>query len=275
MSGVRHPVHGLALPDRGWVPGPQYLLRRARLLHYLRRLPPSSRVLEIGCGAGAMLDDVWRLGHRCESLEISPAALALAREVHAAHPQVRIVDQPDPSWDEAFDALLAIEVLEHNEDDRATLATWVRWLRPGGCLLVSVPAHPESWSAYDEWGGHYRRYTRPGLLALAREAGLTCEALESYGVPVHNFIEPIRARMLARRLARERQAAGGNAHASKAESTARSGIQRDEEIRLYPLLASWPGTKILQLSAAVQRLFLDTDLGTGYLLVARKTEARP
>ena len=49
-----HPVYGISFPERGWVPAPRYLLRRDRVLRLLARLPVG-RLLEIGCGSGALL----------------------------------------------------------------------------------------------------------------------------------------------------------------------------------------------------------------------------
>jgi SAM-dependent methyltransferase len=263
----RHPIFGVTVPERGWVPAPQYLLRRARVLEHLRRLP-RGRVLEVGCGAGALLDDLSRLGFECVAVETSPAALELARWIHDGNERIRLVEEPDPAWHESFDVVLAFEVMEHIEHDREALATWASWLRPGGSLLLSVPAHPDWWNPSDVWAGHYRRYSREGLDALLREAGLVPEHIESYGVPLHNVVHPVRARMHARLMERERR--GEDVGTQKAKNTARSGVERHGELKIWPLIASWPGARMFQLFAWMQTWFLRTDLGTGYLAVARR-----
>jgi SAM-dependent methyltransferase len=64
------------------------------------------------------------------------------------------------------DAVLALDVIEHLDDDRAALNRLGNMVRPGGLVIVSVPALPELWSGHDEVQGHRRRY----LPATLREA---------------------------------------------------------------------------------------------------------
>jgi SAM-dependent methyltransferase len=66
-----------------------------------------------------------------------------------------------------FDSVLYIDVLEHIEDDRSELERAAEHVKPGGHLVVLGPAHPWLFSPFDESIGHYRRYTRSSLRALA------------------------------------------------------------------------------------------------------------
>ena len=79
-----------------------------------------------------------------------------------------------------FDVLVAMDVLEHIEDDFDMLRCWNQKLRPGGLVFATVPAFPALWSQHDVLLGHKRRYTRATLEALAQGAGLkvlrTCYA---------------------------------------------------------------------------------------------------
>ena len=72
----------------------------------------------------------------------------------------------------AFDLVLLLDVLEHAADDQALLAQAVAHARPGGWLLLAVPAHPALFSHHDVLLGHRRRYAPAGLRGLARAAGL-------------------------------------------------------------------------------------------------------
>jgi SAM-dependent methyltransferase len=63
-------------------------------------------------------------------------------------------------------------VIEHVDPEHAILDELARVLRPGGRLLVSVPAYNWAWSDHDTVNGHYRRYTRPRLVAAVERAGL-------------------------------------------------------------------------------------------------------
>ena len=68
----------------------------------------------------------------------------------------------------AFDAVVLLDVLEHQADDRAFLAGLVGRMRPGARLVVTVPALPLLWSGWDAGLGHHRRYTRRSLRAVLR-----------------------------------------------------------------------------------------------------------
>lgn len=258
-----HPVYGPSIPESGWVPSPSYLLRRNRILKLLETMAPC-KVLEVGCGAGGLIHELSRKGFSCTALESSPQALQVARSLNAQS-DVRITDKPDPSWQHNFDCIMAFEVLEHIEQDREALLQWRNWLKPDGTLFLSVPAHMAQWSASDEWAGHYRRYEKPDLASLVEGCGFIIEHFETYGSPLANLIDPIRARVHARELRKHRQK---GAH-DKAANSARSGIERSTEVRLYPYLCSLPGRLIMGSAFMAQALLGRMGIGKGYLLRAR------
>lgn len=249
---------GPVAPELGWFPAPRYLMRRARILRMLRDVP-RGRLLEIGTGAGALACEFAMLGFEAEGLEQSAEARSVSQALAASLAIELPVHQEAGDWTERFDAVCAFDVLEHIEDDRAAVALWASWLRPGGTLLLSVPAHARLWSAGDEWAGHFRRYDRSVLLGLLREAGLEIEQVECYGFPLTNLSERIGARAYAARMREDRRA-----------NNDRSGIDRAPHRRLFPLLRSWPGKGALAVARAVQHAFVRTDLGTGYLARLRR-----
>jgi len=258
------PLFGLTAPGRGWVPAPRYALRRARVLALAGRLG-GGRLLEVGPGAGALLSDLAALGFACEALETSEEAFRLTSELI---PGVRIVPAPVADWSVAFDVLVACEVLEHIADDRAALEEWRGWLRPGGHLILSVPAHARRWSATDVWAGHFRRYEKDDLRKLLESAGFAVLELECYGFPLSNLIEPLRA-WSHRHALRRREGAG------LPEATAQSGVERGLEVRLWPLQASLPGRLLFRAALRLQKVFRNRDLGTGYLVLARRICGAP
>lgn len=71
----------------------------------------------------------------------------------------------------AYDLVCLFDVLEHLQDDVASLLTLQRLLRFDGRLLLTVPAHPWLWSFHDEELHHRRRYTRAGLVQALRSGG--------------------------------------------------------------------------------------------------------
>ena len=258
-----HEYFGTVSIENGWVPPPSYVLRRQRIMATLGPMP-RGKLLEVGCGAGALVRDLHAMGFACTAMELGEKAREIARRICADRPGLEIHAEPRPEWAEAFDYVVAFEVLEHIEDDFAAVKQWSSWLKPSGRLIVSVPAHPRRWSVSDVWAGHFRRYTRASLQAVIEQAGgLQVRTFESYGFPLSNLIEPIRALHHGRQL-RQR----GKAAADKHQGTVHSGIERTLETRLYPLQASLLGVGILRLCGRLQEIFKDRELGTGYLVTA-------
>jgi SAM-dependent methyltransferase len=159
--------------------------------------------------------------------------------------------------DRSFDLLVAFEVLEHIEDDKGALGSWVRWLTPGGHLIMSVPAHPERFGPCDEMVGHCRRYTRPGVVELIESAGLEPLAVESWGMPVGYALEAVRNQLAKR-------------------SSVRNDIGTSGSGRIYQPPSSWGRAVELAIRplAALQRPFRDGERGVGYVAVSRLQRAK-
>ncbi len=136
-------------------------------------------VAEVGAGAGSLstmlLDaDIDRLVAFEPSLNMYPKLL----EAVGGDARARTVNGvlESEAGGECFDSILYVNVLEHIEDHAAELAVARDLLRPGGHLLVLVPALPALYSEFDRQLGHYRRYTRQGLVDLVHESGLSVVA---------------------------------------------------------------------------------------------------
>lgn len=248
----------------GWVPSLRYLLRRACILSIAQGLP-RGRLLEIGCGAGALLIELFTMGFDCVGLETSEKARRLARHLaqryHAG--DINFLAEPASEWMDAFDVVCAFDVLEHIEHDTVALARWLRWLRPGGILLLSVPAHSHRWGPGDEWAGHYRRYDRKALLELLALTGLRVSYVNCYGFPLANLTEWMGRYYYRKAIARRK-----NYTCEQASAT--SGIDRKPYVRLQQLLHSRFGQTLVGLGLRLQNPFLDTDWGSGYLVMARR-----
>jgi SAM-dependent methyltransferase len=80
-----------------------------------------------------------------------------------------------------FDALLALDVIEHLDDDRGAVCRMAELLRPGGLAIISVPALPELFSEFDEIQGHRRRYLPETLRAAFAGSGLTVRQIFFWG----------------------------------------------------------------------------------------------
>jgi SAM-dependent methyltransferase len=257
---------GPAFPEYGWVPAPRYLLRRARVMRLVKPLA-TGRLLEIGPGAGVLLTEFAERGFDCEALDLSAEARELSSRVFSASGRtIRMHDRVSEDLRQRFDAVFAFEVLEHIEDDLDALRLWKSWLKPGGHLLLSVPAHMRLWTARDEWAGHVRRYERDALEAVVKQAGLEVEAFECYGFPLSNLSEFVSAPIFAKGI----RSGGSDAAADRRSNNDRSGIDRGADMKLYPLVRSAPGKLAMKIAFFLQNRFLGTDLGSGYLVRARR-----
>lgn len=162
-------------------------------------------VLDVGSGTGEMTDMLREFG---DVVAVEPAADAVAysRERHPHGVVVRHGHVPAVLGErERFDLVTAFDVVEHVEDDHDLLRTLRDATRPGGCLVLTVPAFDVLWSEHDVHAGHYRRYTRRRMLdALAAVPGLDVEHVTHFNSLL--FPAALAARLVDR--ARQRLAPG-------------------------------------------------------------------
>jgi SAM-dependent methyltransferase len=166
----------LAADERHW----WYRGRRRVIRAELDRLwlPDRAEILDAGCGSGRTMQELAAYG-TVSGVELSDAAAEVARARGVGEVVIGRLEEL-PWSDEHFDLITCLDVLEHTPDDRATLAELRRVCRPGGHLLLTVPACPRLWSTHDEVNHHYRRYSHAALHSAAREAGWTLERMSSF-----------------------------------------------------------------------------------------------
>lgn len=155
------------LEDRHWY----FAGKRDLALSLLNRYLPGKPllVLDAGCGTGRTLAELLR-HHAAVGMEPFAGALSFA----SRHPGICLVQgslEQVPFRDAAFDAVTALDVLEHCDDDSRALEEIARTLTAGGVLLITVPAFRWLWSAHDEALHHRRRYSRPDMQALVEGCG--------------------------------------------------------------------------------------------------------
>jgi SAM-dependent methyltransferase len=228
----------------------------------LRSLHGIESVLEIGAGEGAL---GWRFArqYRYVGLEPDAASFAKAQRRLSRLPGATVRNIPVERLhvDQAFDLVCAFEVLEHVEDDRKALETWQRLMRPGGWMLLSVPAWPKRWGALDEKAGHYRRYDPRQMADLLQEAGFVAPVLNLYGFPLTYLLQPAWNLFARPALMRDE---------SMEQRTARSGrwLQPPDALGFLTRALSLP-------FRLVQRPFARTNLGTGLVVLAQRPPVHP
>lgn len=134
------------------------------------RLPPQATVLEIGCGTGANLQMLAQHG-MLSAMEYDPQARRMASSLNLCSVQPGGLPHDVPYADASFDLVCMLDVLEHIQDDEAALRRVLQLAKPGGRLLITVPAYQWLWSEHDTEHHHFRRYTATRLQTMARNAG--------------------------------------------------------------------------------------------------------
>ena len=171
-----------------------FTARRRILASVIRRIvrpPADARILELGCGTGHNLDMLGAFG-RVEASELDDHARALStKRLGRAVEKVALPDLSQFPTD-SYDLVALLDVLEHVPDDKGSLASIMTRLKPGGALLISVPANPWMWSAHDVAHHHYRRYRKSEIATLARDAGYEVELLSPFNTMLFPLIAAVR-----------------------------------------------------------------------------------
>lgn len=154
-----------------WFQGKKYLVTSA-----LEELSvPAGAYLDIGCGTGMFLREIGKEREAC-GVDISWQALSYCREDGLSN-LFQGSCETLPFAAESFSLVTLLDIIEHVDDDIAVLKESCRVCRPGGVLVVTVPAFMFLWGRHDQANHHKRRYTRAQLGALGVSAGFRVERL--------------------------------------------------------------------------------------------------
>jgi SAM-dependent methyltransferase len=211
--------------------------------------PGPRRLLDAGCGTGFNLLTLSRLG-RATGVDLAPEAIAYCRErgVRAVRASLLAL----PIRDAAFDAVTSFDVIYHAwvTDDRAAVAEMARVLRPGGVLLVRVPALRALWGAHDVEVQSRHRYTRRELRTLLEACGLRVER----ATYCNSLLFPLllARRTLDRLLGRE-----------------------GSDVGFLPAPLEWAFTRALLAEAALVRAGFSFPIGASAVALARRPAGAP
>jgi SAM-dependent methyltransferase len=138
-------------------------------------------VLEVGAGLGEFAAQLTGL-RRHVVTDVDPGAVAAMAARFADRPEVeaRAFDLADGAIElaEPVSTVIAINVLEHIDDDTGALRSLARMVEPGGRIVLWVPGYMQLYGDFDRAVGHVRRYTPATLGAAIRNAGLTAEVVK-------------------------------------------------------------------------------------------------
>jgi len=142
-------------------------------------LPANAQILEAGCGTGGNLSMLARYGE-VFGMETNAQALILAAAKRKALIAEGRLPDAIPFPGQMFDLIVLLDVLEHLDDDAAALRALRARLKPGGWLIVSVPAFQFLWSRHDEVHHHKRRYVARNLRAAIKGADYRVQYLSYF-----------------------------------------------------------------------------------------------
>jgi len=145
--------------------------QKRRVIHQLIRRynPQTGKVLDVGCGAGKILWELQQLGWQSFGVD---TVLNQGRKRGLDIKKTDLQTQPLPYPANHFDLVICLDTLEHMANDRRLAAEMARVAKPGGIIIISVPAYQWLFSDWDSMLGHFRRYTKKTLLRSTVKSGL-------------------------------------------------------------------------------------------------------
>jgi len=137
--------------------------QKRQVIHQLIRqyAPKPGRTLDVGCGAGKLLLELEQLGWQAEGVD---TVLSQGKRRGLTLKKANLQTQPLPYPANHFDLVICLDTLEHMSDDKRLAAEMARVAKPGGIMIISVPAYQRLFSYWDAMLGHFRRYNKPRLL---------------------------------------------------------------------------------------------------------------
>lgn len=147
---------------------------RRRIMRDLFRqygISKDSRILDVGCNWGFFAGELQKEGFRnIHGTDISEEAIHYGADRGINNLTVSKAERL-PYSNDFFDASMALDVIEHIEDDTAALREMYRVTKQGGYCFLMVPAYEFLWSMQDDVAKHFRRYTKGSLVAVAEASG--------------------------------------------------------------------------------------------------------
>lgn len=140
------------------------------------RKPGNTKILDIGCGSGLMLNALEDVGETF-GMDMSTDAINFSKEIFSGKVESGSLPDRIPYGGTFFDIITALDVIEHVERDVDALKALRTRLVPGGKAVITVPAYMFLWSTFDDLNEHKRRYTLSELNTKLIQAGFIVERI--------------------------------------------------------------------------------------------------
>lgn len=240
------------------------LVLRESCVHDVSKNWVPGKFVEMGAGTGGMTRLFLDRGFFGACHDLGADSREMMRgNLSAYQDNIRVVESLEELEKKAYDYLLAFEVLEHIQDDLNVLAEWAEYVKPGGKLLLSVPAHQKKYGKSDELVGHVRRYEKDQLRSLISAAGFEDICIVNYGYPITEL-----TRRFSNFLVRGEK---DYDELSAEQRSIRSAQMKPKRINSWLKIFSG---QLVTPFCSIQRWFYNVDLGDGYVATAVKAGQR-
>lgn len=147
----------------------------------IRYLPEASnpKILDIGCGSGYMLNTLETIG-QVSGMDMSDDAIGFSKEIFSGGVMKGFLPANIPYPKNYFDIVVALDVIEHVEDDIGSLVSLRTHMTDGAKIIITVPANMYLWSEHDVVNEHKRRYNMQELKTKLLASGFAIEKISYY-----------------------------------------------------------------------------------------------
>jgi SAM-dependent methyltransferase len=217
------------------------------------------RVLEVGCGTGNVLRALEQACPRgiVVGMDLFAEGLAFARK-RTSCPLVQ-GNLEQPGFGVQFDLIGAFDVVEHLPDDIKVFRCLHSMLKPGGTLLLTVPAHQSLWSYFDEAAHHCRRYEHADLRRKLNQSGYGIEFLSQFMASTYPLLWLVRRMGSLNRRTRNLNSQNVNLALSL------------EELRIVPVVNGLLRFVLTQEAKLIKRRFV-LPFGSSLIVAARRVQ---